>query len=356
MSNKYLTEKIEKIEEYIPNTDEFIIRLDANESPFLPSEKVLDSFKKEIDNIAFDRYPDPFATELVEKFAEVYGIKSENVVAGNGSDELISLICSGFCENGTKVAVAMPDFSMYKFYSGFSGANVIKYQKDETLKLNLNDFAKMIENNNVKIAIFSNPCNPTGQIVKKSELIEFIEKTDALVIADEAYMEFSDSDESVLGLVDKYDNLIVLKTLSKAFGSAALRLGFAVANREIISAIKKIKSPYNVNTISQCFGKIILDNQAEIEEKVSIIKNNVRYLYDKINELNCDAISKIYDTKTNFVLVKMKSADDGKKIFEYLKRKKIAIRCMSGGAYLRITAGTIDEIDSVIKEIEASVK
>ena len=355
MQNKYITEKIEKIDEYLPNLDQFNIRLDSNESPFYPSEKVLSEFKRAIDNIEFNRYPDPFATDLIKEFAAVYNILPENIVAGDGSDELISLICNGFCEDGITAAVAMPDFSMYEFYSSFAGANVEKYYKDNTLELNLDKFAEFIKEKNAKIAIFSNPCNPTGKIVNRSALIEFIENTEALIIVDEAYMEFADKSESVIDLVAKYDNLIVLKTLSKAFGSAAMRLGFAISNIDIIKAIKKIKSPYNVNTISQIFGKIILENQSEISAKVEVIRENVKYLYNKLCVIDTDKIQTIFESKTNFVLIEMTESEIGKALFEYLKVKKIAIRCMSGGKYLRISAGKIEEIDAVISEIEADL-
>ena len=352
MQNKYITEKIEKLDEYLPNTAEYNIRLDANESPFIPSDKILNEFKSAIDKIEFNRYPDPYATELIEKFAKIYDVLPDNVVAGNGSDELISLICNGFCEAGMIAAVAIPDFSMYEFYSDLAGARVERYKKNDTLDLNMDEFGEFIKENKANIAIFSNPCNPTGKIVSRAELIKFIESTEALVIVDEAYMEFADKSESVIDLAQKYDNLIVLKTLSKAFGSAALRLGFAISNLELIKAIKKIKSPYNVNTISQVLGKIILENQDEITSNVKQIRENVKYLYDKLSSIASDIFESIYQPKTNFVLMKMSDSKFGVEIFEYLKVKKIAIRCMSGGKYLRISAGKKDEIDAVIGEIE----
>ena len=350
-----ITKKIKNIEEYTPNTDKYRIRLDANESPFLPSEGILSAFKDAIGKIDFNRYPDPYATELISAYAKVYNLNPENVIAGNGSDELISLICSGFTDPGNTVTVAMPDFSMYEFYSSLSGTKVEVYKKSEDLRINYETLLELTKQNRSKIVIFSNPCNPTGQLGTRAEIENLVKKSDALIIVDEAYMEFAPENESLLDAVEKYDNLIVLKTLSKAFGSAALRLGFAVSNREIIKAIRKIKSPYNVNSVSQTFGKIVLENYDEIKKNTEKIKENTQYLYEKLSHYENSSIIQVYKPCANFVYIKLSSAEKAIGITEYLKKCGIAVRCMASAGCIRITAGTREEIDEFLLKFEEAI-
>ncbi len=351
MIEELLPKKVKEIEEYLPNLDVCKIRLDANESPFLPSAEILKEFQQTIAELAFDRYPDPFASETIGAFAKKYKCDPQNVVAGNGSDELISLISNGFTEPGDRVLTAVPDFSMYEFYSTFAGAKAIRLGKDENLKIDMDKMIELSKSEKVKLVLFSNPCNPTGQIVPRAEIIKLIESVNAIIVIDEAYMEFAPHNESVMDLCEKYDNLIVLKTLSKAYGSAAIRLGFAVGGDVLIRSLKKIKSPYNVNSVTQAFGRIVLEHDDETERKVETIRENTAYLYKEIKYYETNFGWKIYPTHTNFVLSKVPDETEAKRIFTELKKKGIAIRLMKGG-FLRITAGKIDEIDETLEQMK----
>ncbi|MBQ8509926.1 MAG: histidinol-phosphate transaminase [Clostridia bacterium] len=351
MLDNMIPQKVREIEEYTPNTDICKIRLDANESPFNPSDEVLNEFKKVVSEIDFNRYPDPFAKELIESFAKIYKVDPKNVVAGNGSDELISLICGNLTENEDTVAVVSPDFSMYEFYSSLAGAQVISFGKDEKFQINFEKLTQVVNEKRSKIVIFSNPCNPTGALEKRDDIIKFIKNVNAFVIVDEAYMEFSPVNESVLDLCDKFENLIVLKTTSKAYGAAALRLGFAISNEEIAKTLRKIKSPYNVNTVSQIYGKIILNHYHEIEARVREIKANTVYLREEIKKIENSSIETIYETSTNFVLLKMKTPELAVALHKKLKEKSIAIRCMAKGGFIRITAGKREEIDELLAKM-----
>ena len=166
------------------------------------------------------------------------------------------LIESAFLEKGDKMLVVSPDFSMYRFYSSICEVECDTFFKDESLDIDVDALIEKINRDNVKLLLLSNPCNPTGRGVTAQNARKLVESTDALVILDEAYMDFWD--QSLLNEVENYDNLIIFRTASKAVGGAALRLGFAVANPVISRAIKAVKSPYNVNSISQAIGEVYI--------------------------------------------------------------------------------------------------
>jgi len=354
MIENLIPEKVKNIEAYAPNLTPVPVRLDANESPFLPSKAVLDELAAAVYEIPFDRYPDPYASELIAEFSKVFGVDKKNVVAGNGSDELISLIVSGLLDAGDAVTVALPDFSMYAFYSYLAGAREVRFEKTELFEIGFAKLSATVKESGSKMVLFSNPCNPTGWCAKREDIISFIESTDAIVVVDEAYMEFSPTSESVIDLVNKYDNLIVLKTMSKAFGAAALRLGFMIAGKELVLAINKIKSPYNVNTVSQVFGKIILTHYGEIKANTATIKENVHYLKAQLENIASDKIKKIYDTNANFVFMDMESIETAKTIKDNLMKNGVAIRQMSHR--LRITAGTREECDIFLTKFKEELK
>lgn len=355
MTENLIPKKVRDLEEYRPNMTPCRVRLDANESPFLPTKAVLDELASAVYSLDFNRYPDPYATELVRAFAEIYKVNPDNVVAGNGSDELISLIAGGLVESGDTVTVVLPDFSMYEFYSTLAGAASVKFIKSESFEVDFNKLFDAVRETSSKLVIFSNPCNPTGWVCPRADVEAFIAKTDALVVVDEAYMEFSEVSESVIDLTDKYDNLIVLKTMSKAYGAAALRLGFAISGGEIASALRKIKSPYNVNTVSQMFGKIILSHYCEIEANIAKMRENLAFMREGIIAIASDKIERVCPTAANFVYIKMVCADVAREVFDKLMSRGVAIRCMKGG-YIRLCAGTREECEIFLTEFSEALK
>ena len=224
-----IPEKLQSKEPYTPVTAGYSIRLDANESPYNVSAELREDMKRALDDIDFNRYPDPLAADLCKAFARAYGIRSSYVTAGNGSDELIGLILSSFLEKGEGVTVALPDFSMYAFYASLSEEKLHVFKRDGAPTLD--GLRAFVRETGSAAVIFSNPCNPTGQGYDRKSVLQFVLSTDALCIIDEAYMDFWD--QSILADAPWLENAFVLRTLSKVFGAAALRLGFAVANAKL---------------------------------------------------------------------------------------------------------------------------
>lgn len=329
-----LNEKVINLTPYEPISGTYEIRLDANESFLKVTKEIEDEMIEAVKNTALNRYPDPTATKLVKGFARYFKISPENVTAGNGSDEIISVIMNAFLQKGDKILTLEPDFSMYRFYAEIAECESVKYLKDDNLDVNIDDVIELANSEKVRIVIFSNPCNPTSRIITKTDIKKLINSVDSLVVLDEAYMDFAE-DESLLNEFENYDNLIILKTCSKALGSAALRLGFAVANKTLTNVIRAVKSPYNVNSVSQSMGEVLFSHPDYIDSCIETVVNSRKELYSAILEIKNENIEKVYETHTNFVFMKVKNA---KAVFEKMKEKGIIIRNM--GDYLRITAGT----------------
>lgn len=338
-----LNDKVKNLTPYEPISGIYEIRLDANESFLTFPENIENEMVEALKSSALNRYPDPNATKLVEGFSKYFGVNPECVTAGNGSDEIISVIMNAFLQKGDKILTLEPDFSMYRFYAEIAECESVKYQKDDNLDVNIDDVISLANAENVRIIIFSNPCNPTSRIVTKDDVRKLIKSTDALVVLDEAYMDFAE-DESLLGEFENYDNLIILKTCSKALGSAALRLGFAVSNKTLTNVIRAVKSPYNVNSVSQAFGEVLFSHPDYIDDCIKTVVDSRKELYSRILEIKSDKIEKTYETHTNFVFMKVKNA---KQVFEKMKENSIIIRNM--GDYLRITAGTKYENEKMLE-------
>lgn len=333
-----LPKRLKGLEPYAPVMGEFPVRLDANES-FLPTPDWLrEEIVQAVRGLPFHRYPDPLCTALREKFAAFFGAKPELVTAGNGSDELIGLIVNSFLEPGETMAMVRPDFSMYSIYAKMAGVPTAVYEKAPgSLELDADGLIAFVKENNARLLMFSNPCNPTSQAAAMADMIKIVESLDCLVVADEAYMDFSEG--SILELAEKYDNLIVLKTCSK-IGMAGIRLGFAVANPTLTRVLQAVRSPYNVNSMTQAAGCVWFSHGEYIRECVEQIKISRDALCGKLKTLaeQKKGILQVLPSSANFVFLRM--ADAGG-VFEALGKRGVAVRLM--GEYLRITAGSETE-------------
>ena len=343
-----LNKKLINLVPYDPITGHYDIRLDANESCFNLSDSLKEKISRSISKIDFNRYPDCLAKAPTKAFAELYGIPEEFISAGNGSDELISIIEGCFFEAGDTIVNVSHDFSMYEFYAQLYEVNVRTYQKEADLTINADKLIAFCKENKAKGLIFSNPCNPTSIGLDRASVRKIIEALDGvLVILDEAYMDFWD--QSLLADVDKYDNLLILKTCSKAIGLAAVRFGFAVANKTITNAIRAAKSPYNNDTVAQTIVSDILSEKQYLADCRDIIIKNTKQLYSDIVSINerYNCFEKVYETCTNFILIK---TEEFEKIYKYMLDNSIAIRKFSG--FIRVTAGSAEENARFIEVLE----
>lgn len=343
-----LNNKIRDLKPYDPIQGNYKIRLDANESFYnLPDVLRLD-VEERLAAVNFNRYPDPLAKEVCAKFASYYGVDPKLVTAWNGSDESISIIMTAFLMSGDKVITLSEDFSMYRFYASIAEAKLVTVQKREDLTIDVDQLISTSNAAGANMIIFSNPCNPTSLGLKREDVLRLIESVDALVVLDEAYMDFWD--QSLLDRVNDFDNLIILRTCSKAFGMASVRLGFSVANETLTNALKAVKSPYNSNVLTQEIGSVIYGNpdiMRACTEDIIASRKALSVEIAKLLEVYPNAFT-MYDSCTNFVYLK---AEQAKEIYEYLLANSIAIRYFETG-YLRITAGTEEENAALIAALQ----
>lgn len=348
MSLDFIPDKVKKLEVYYPIDHIYRVRLETNESFIeLPTE-----LKRKVSEIAvdtkFNRYPDPAARDVKEAFGKYIGVDPKYLTAGSGSDELISVIVNSLLEKGNKALTFTPDFSMYAFYCRLAEVECIRMKQPDDLILDIDEVIKKANEEKVNIIMFSNPCNPTAQGVSRTDVIKLIENVNAIVMLDEAYMDFWN--QSLIPDFQKYNNLIILKTCSKFVGLAALRVGFAIANEDFTRVLNATRSPFNVNSLSQGIATEVLKNTEFLDEcKAKIIESRDE-LHRSLKKIEKDYQNniKVFDTKTNFVLVQTDLADT---IFTKLHERDISIR-RQGKNYLRITAGAPEENAEFICEFE----
>ncbi len=305
--------------------------LDANECPY---------------NKPFNRYPDPLQIELKKELAKIKGVGIEQIFLGNGSDEAIDLPYRIFCTPGKDNTVAIgPTYGMYKVCADINDVEYRTVLLDEGFKLNA---AKLLAacDDNTKLIWLCSPNNPTGNNLNREEIEKVLKGFGGIVIVDEAYSDFSQERPFRLEL-DKYPNLIVLNTFSKAWGSAAIRLGMAFAGKEIIDLFNKVKYPYNVNLLTQEQALKILKQRFEIGDWIRLINQERTRMISAFMDL--PICERVYPTNANFFLAKM---TDAPTIYNYLVDKGIIVRnrhrvelCAN---CLRITIGSKSENDELL--------
>jgi histidinol-phosphate aminotransferase len=302
--NNLVRKNILELQPYISFRDqnefENPVLLDANESPFGE----------------YNRYPDSTQKKLKQKLSEIKDISPNQIAIGNGSDELIDLIIKVFCEPKNDSIVMMnPSFAMYGFYASINENKVVKLNLNENFEIVKEDFSHITKDNQLKIFFLCSPNNPTGNSIDDIEF--YIKNFNGIVVVDEAYIEFSEK-KSCIELLQKYPNLIVLQTFSKAWGMAGTRVGVAYSSQEIIKLINTVKAPYNINSLS--LNKIIevINIQKSINRNIENTLIERSWLKDEFRKINC--IKKVYPTDANFFLIEFENVE---KIYAKLLEKEI---------------------------------
>jgi len=319
-----------------------MIRLDNNEA-FMSLLSSVDLGN--LQETLIHRYPAESSEALVNAYGRFSGFPVDNIIAGNGSDELITIIAQYFLDPGDVVFVLEPDFSMYEKNAVVMGAEVNRISLNDDFSLPLEKLLAEIETRKPKLLFLSNPNNPTGQFYPEAEIEELISalrQVDGVLILDEAYIDFA-GESPFAKKVFQHENLILLRTASKAMGMAALRLGFLIANDQIIEGISCIKPPYNVNTVSAQIGTQLLENPNVLDQFLLVQLKQVAELEEILNEFVRKIVgAKLFPSHTNFFLIKM---NDAKALADFLYERKIKIRFFNDDVLkaVRISAGTKEE-------------
>ena len=308
--------------------------LDANENPL---------------NDKYNRYPDPLQWSLKQKIAKVKNIAPENIFLGNGSDEPIDLVIRIFCEPRIDNIVAVdPTYGMYQVCAEVNDVEYRKVLLNENFDL---DAQKLLEktDRNTKLIFLCSPNNPTGNLLSREEIKKVLDSFTGIVVVDEAYIDFA-SEATWLNDLEKYPNLIILQTFSKAWGLAAVRLGMAFASAEIIKLFNKVKYPYNVNILTQNFVGDELDKLELRKQWIATLLEGRNYLINELPKLTF--VEKIYPTDANFILVKV---EDANSLYKQLADKGVIVRNRNSvslcAGCLRITVGTDNENEMLIKTL-----
>jgi histidinol-phosphate aminotransferase len=306
--------------------------LDANENPYG----------------TLNRYPDPYQRKLKQKLAILKGVAQENIFIGNGSDEVIDLAFRIFCNPGEdKVLTFSPTYGMYSVSAAINNIELINLPLANDFQINMDELSPYLNDSSIKLIFICSPNNPTGNLIYSADIELILNQFEGIVILDEAYIDFANRD-SLIGLLQSHNNLIVMQTFSKAWGLAAARLGTAYSSEEIIAIYNRVKPPYNVSAINQQAAIDALDNIKNYKEKLALIKTEKERLITKLKTIH--RIKTIYPSDANFLLIEVADAN---RFYKDLVAKKIIIRNRDKQITncLRISIGTAEENEKLINAL-----
>jgi len=345
---------IDEVKRELGLTD--VIKMASNENPLGPAPLAKQAIIEHLDDIHI--YPDSYCFELKAMLAARLNIGPECIAIGNGSDEILKMLAEAFINPGDEVILAYPTFAEYELVSTVMGANCIKVP----LRNNTHDLPAMLEqvSPGTKLVFICNPNNPTGTIVSRQALGEFVRELprDVLLVVDEAYSEYVDHPdyESAQAMLGQRPQTIVLRTFSKIYGLAALRLGYGISSPEIINTLERVREPFNVNSLAQYAGMAALDDVDHIALSLELNRSGKAYLYQALAEMGLNYTP----TQANFIFIDL-GRDAGTVFLNMLNKGVIVRSCESIGCptSIRVTIGTMEQnrrfiqaLKAVLQEIE----
>ncbi|ADG13191.1 histidinol-phosphate aminotransferase [Methanocaldococcus infernus ME] len=347
-------EEVKKLKPYVPGKSKEeiikrygvkrIIKLGSNENPWGASPKVKERIIKELDRI--HEYPEPINEELLEELENFLGVSKENIiVGGDGADEVLDILFKTFVDKGDEVIIPIPTFTQYRVLAQIYGAKIRfgKFDKEREFKLDVDSVLENISEK-TKLIFLCSPNNPTGNLIDDEAIKEIVESTEALVVIDHAYIEYSSRGDWTRK-IEKYNNILILRTFSKVFGLAGLRVGYGVANEEIINYMLRVKPAFSLTRLSQVAAIEALRDKEFFNKCVKDGIKSRELLYKGLKEFE---ELKVYPSEANYVLVELKTMSSKEFCEELLKRGVIVRDCSSfdglGENYVRISIGTFEEI------------
>jgi len=329
---------LDKLIPYDAHSYPGIIKMDANENPYPFPEEVSRSIGQLAAGDLLSRYPDSEAVELRRAIAEYAGVTPEQVMVGNGSDELILNILLTFGTGG-RVLITNPTFSMYKIHSLVAGARPIPVPRRGDFSVDVPALVCYARQPDARVIFICTPNNPTGNASTLEEIESVLQQVNCLVVADQAYLEFGGAD--CVSLLNRYPNLIIIRTFSKAFALAGLRVGYILANPDVLRQIKKVKQPFNLNSFSQAAARVVLAYRDVFNKQIRDILQQREELWQGLQ--NIEGVTP-YPSVANFIL--FRTNYESKAIHRGLLEKGILIRRLGGPelpGFLRVSVGTPEE-------------
>lgn len=353
MIDELIRPEIRSFTPYNANQQPYKIKLDANESPFnMPIEvrkKLADLI---INDPQLNLYPDTDSVSLRETIAEHWGVDKEGIIVGTGSDQLIQVIANVFIGREDKVLYPAPSFGMYRDSCLIAGGTAVKYLLDPNEKFEYSK-DRIIEEYNKeqpKIIYICTPNNPTGNLMSIEDILDVVRYCNkSVIVVDEAYAEFCDS--TVIPYVQEYQNLIVLRTFSKAYGLAGIRCGYSISSIKLANAINLARPPYNISSFSQLVAQLVLLEKDQIERNILFLIEQRDWVADQLSKIKG---IEVFNSSANFILIKI---DNCKEVYNKLCEKGIFVRTFGSAPLLegclRITIGTQEQNTILLDELSS---
>jgi histidinol-phosphate aminotransferase len=328
-----------------------IIKVASNENPFGPSPLAIAAMQKALPGL--NLYPDGNAFYLKQKLAEKLGVETSNLILGNGSNEIIEFVAHALLAPGADVVVSQFCFAIYPIVAKMFGANIITVPANEYG----HDLPAMLKaiTNRTRIIFVANPNNPTGTLAPREDVIQFVNDVpdDVLLVMDEAYIEFLSDAVDLVPLIrlGARKNLILMRTFSKIYGLAGLRIGYGIANTELVSALEKVRQPFNINLLAQTAALAALDDHEHVRKTRSNNFGGLQFFEKAFRSLNLEFVP----SSANFILVRV---GDGKKIFDAMQKLGVITRPMGGyllPEWIRISIGTPKENERALDALKKSL-
>lgn len=321
--------------------------LAANENADDVSETIRNAIEARLSNVSLNRYPDPLANELREQIAEANGIKRDQVLVGNGGDELLFNLALAWGGPGRRYINLPPTFSVYAQNARLTGTEVVEIPRMQDYSIDEQAVLERLSQGDIDFIIVTSPNNPTGNCASTDFIERLLDASDALVMVDEAYCEFSQT--SILSLLSTHKNLVILRTFSKAYSLAGVRLGYLMAHEEVIREFIKVRQPYSVDSVSQIIGSCVFENRDEFAAKIERIIEERGRVYDELKSI--DRVE-VYPSSANYLLFKV---PDAAKVWAKLYDRGVLVRDFSTTPgledCLRVTIGRQEENSLFLEEL-----
>lgn len=338
-----IRENIKQLKPYTSARSSYLtgLLLDANENSY--------GSVVSIDEIELNRYPDPSHNELREKLAEYLKVDKKKIFCGVGSDEIIDLLIRIFCEPGKdKTLIFEPTYGMYKVACDINNVETGSLELTKDFQINFNEFEKT-DLTSVKLIFLCSPNNPTGNLLSTNDIKKLADKFDGVVVVDQAYVDFAN--DELIDIINDYENIVLTRTFSKAWGLAGIRCGFSISNNLIVDTMMKVKAPYNLNKLTLHFALQALNN---VEQRNKFVHNILSERERVFNELlQIQGVMKVYPTDANFILFRVEDAD---KVYKKMTDKNVIIRNRANQVNLkgclRVTIGKPEENDKFLTTLK----
>ena len=341
---------INSMEGYIPGEQPKVpglIKLNTNENPYPPSPAIIAIINSLLGD-TMRLYPDPMADQLRNTISELYHFRSDNIVVGNGSDDIICMVIKTFVNEKDSIICFNPTYSLYPVLAQIQDAKTIHIELDENFNIPerflKSELKKLALRNDLKVFFIPSPNSPTGNPFPVNQIEQICQEFKGIVLVDEAYADFAN--DNCLRLLKKYQNLILSRTMSKSYSMAGVRLGWAISSPEIIKAMIKVKDSYNVNTLSQKLATAALKDQKYFKETMEKIKETRNHLSLELIALGF----KVIPSQANFILTSPPDKN-GEALFKFLRQRNVLVRHFSGERtkrYIRITIGRREDMELLI--------